>query len=321
MNKLTGKRVLVIGGAGFIGKQLVSACVSRGMSVLVIDTIMPATQLFQGEVEFVRADYRETDLVKDAIQNIDYVVHLAHDALLLDIVCDMDAEIKHNVLPAVKLMDACSTAGVSKLLFISSGGTVYGNPDSRRPIIESSPTHPVSVYGTTKLMIENLGFVYYAQKDLPFVVARPANAYGQGQIPFKGQGFIATALASALHNQPMSIYGDGTVVRDYTHVTDIAEALVALLECGRPGEAYNIGTARGTSLKALIEDYINAIIGADNCELMINYVQGRSADVIYNVLSNDKLLGDTGFSPRVELSEGLKQAWEWVKRNEYEYPQ
>jgi UDP-glucose 4-epimerase len=210
-------------------------------------------------------------------------------------------------------MDLCSSLGVAKMVFLSSGGTVYGNRLSSQAITEDGVVHPISVYGTSKLMIEHIGFLYHAQKNLPLVAARPSNAYGPGQQPFRGQGFVATAFASALEGRPLTVFGDGSVVRDYIHIRDLADAIVALLRFGRSGEAYNIGNGRGLSLRTLLDDYITPILAADGYALDCQSAPARGVDVAYNVLANDKLLRDTGFRPRIGLEDGLRETWAWLK--------
>lgn len=307
--------MLLIGGGGFIGRNLANACVAAGMVVRVADATGSDDLQKDRNIEFMKGDYCDPEFLRCIIESVDFVVHLAHDAMLLNIDCNMSIEIERNILPTIHLMDVCSASHISKFLFVSSGGTVYGNCTVRAPISEDATTHPVSVYGTTKLMIENIGFLYHIQKNLPFIVARPGNAYGQGQLPFRGQGFIATALASAECARPLSVFGDGSVVRDYIHVIDIANALVALLLYGRIGEAYNVGTASGTSLRALIDDFITPIVSTEGRTLECIYETERLADVDYNVLSNAKLKSDTGFFPRISLDKGLGEAWEWIKIN------
>lgn len=314
MASLMNKRVLLIGGAGFIGKQLARACDVADMKVIILDTVEPAAFVENENIEFIEGDYRDVAQLTEIVGNVDYVVHLAHDTILLDVACDMKIEIERNILPVIKLMEICSVSNISKLLFVSSGGTVYGDSESFEPVSENHATHPVSVYGTTKLMIENLGYLYYLQRGLPFLVARPANAYGQGQLPFRGQGFVATAFASAKLGQSLSIYGDGSIVRDYIHVIDIADAMVALLAHGKVGNAYNVGTSLGMSLRALIDDYIKPIVTSEGYDLVCKYGPQRKADVVYNVLSNAKLLLDTGYVPKIDLANGMKMTWDWVKK-------
>jgi UDP-glucose 4-epimerase len=315
MTAVINKRVLLIGGSGFIGKHLTKACISAGMQVRVADAISPIGTVANNDIEYIKGDYRETDFLLRILANVDYVIHLAHDTMLLNIDCNMSLETDRNILPAIHLMDICSTSNIQNLLFVSSGGTVYGNRTTQAPILENSTTRPVSVYGTTKLMIEQLGFLYHAQKNLPFTVARPGNAYGQGQLPFRGQGFVATAFASAHLGRALSVFGDGSIVRDYIHVIDIADALVAILKYGRAGEAYNIGTAIGTSLRTMLENFICPILAKDQLTLNYSYEAGRRADVGKNVLSDNKLMVETGFSPKITLEEGLNHTWEWMKIN------
>ena len=310
-----GTRVLLIGGMGFIGRHLTKACCLEEMCVRVADIVLPEGDANDHNVEYLQGDYRDPEFLQHIVKDVDVVVHLAHDTMLLNLDCNMDIEFNRNVRPAMQLMEACSAQHVSKLLFLSSGGTVYGNHSIREPISEDSPTHPISLYGTSKLMIEQIGFLYHLQKGLPFIVARPSNAYGPGQFPYRGQGFVATAFASALDNKPLNIFGDGSVVRDFVHVRDIAEALVALIKNGRMGETYNVGTALGISMKKLVDDYISPILQEDGHKLNCEYSSARGVDVAYNVISNDKLYRDTGFKPRISLDEGLRETLVWLQNN------
>ena len=309
------QRVLLIGGLGFIGRHLVRACSAAGMTVRVVDVCAPSADLTVSGVEYLQGDYTNEVFLHRIMDRVDMVVHLAHDTMLLNLDCNMESEFKRNILPVIRLMEACCVSGIAKFIFLSSGGTVYGNHEPHEPIREDVPKRPISVYGTSKLIIEQLGFLYNVQKKLPFIAARPGNAYGHGQLPFRGQGFVATAFASALQGKELNIFGDGSVVRDYIHVHDITDALVALLNRGQIGEAYNIGTAHGVSLRTLINDYINPMVSTEGYKLICNYVPERSADVAYNVLANDKLRLDTGFTPLVGLDEGMRSAWEWLSKN------
>jgi UDP-glucose 4-epimerase len=306
-------RVLLIGGMGFLGRHLARSCLAAGMTVRVADVASPAADSVELGVEYLQGDYCDPLFLRQIVEGADRVVHLVHDAMLLNLDCNMDIEFERNIRPAMRLMDLCSSLGVAKMVFLSSGGTVYGNRLSSQAITEDGVVHPISVYGTSKLMIEHIGFLYHAQKNLPLVAARPSNAYGPGQQPFRGQGFVATAFASALEGRPLTVFGDGSVVRDYIHIRDLADAIVALLRFGRSGEAYNIGNGRGLSLRTLLDDYITPILAADGYALDCQSAPARGVDVAYNVLANDKLLRDTGFRPRIGLEDGLRETWAWLK--------
>lgn len=315
MTSINASRVLLIGGSGFLGQHLMRACRVAEMNVRVADTVLPSVDLLEHDIEYLQGDYRDPAFLHRIVDGADFVVHLAHDTLVLNADCDMDIEFERNIRPALRMMDTCGALGVTKVLFVSSGGTVYGNRSLHQPISEDTRTHPISLYGTSKLMIEQIGFLYHIQKGLPFVVARPTNAYGPGQQPFRGQGFVATAFASALEGRSLNIFGDGSIVRDYVHVRDVADALVALLQFGLPGEAYNVGTAQGISLRTLLDDYIVPILAEDGLELCCQYTPARGVDVAYNVVANEKMLRDTGFAPRVGLEEGLRETWARLKKN------
>lgn len=306
-------RVLLIGGTGFIGRHLVQACLAAGMAVRIADVVPHSDSWAAMGVEYFQGDYRAPEFLNDILSGMDMVVHLVHDTMLLNLDCNMESEFERNIQPAIRLMDACCAHDISKLLFISSGGTVYGRSLEDQPISEDARTSPISLYGTSKLMIEKIGLLYHVQKNLPFIVARPANAYGPGQQPFRGQGFIATALASALQGRPLEIFGDGGVVRDYIHARDLAEALAALLICGKVGEAYNVGTARGTMLRELLDGYIVPILAEAGYHLDVRYTPARGVDVPYNVLANAKLVGSTDFAPRIDLDAGLRETWSWLQ--------
>jgi len=142
---------------------------------------------------------------------------------------------------------------------------------------------------------------------------RPANAYGAGQLPFRGQGLIPTAFASAQHRKKVSIFGDGGAVRDYVHVTDIARGIVAAIQAGHLGNAYNIGSASGVSTRRILTDYVIPLVENDQLSLDVAYLEERKADVQYNVLDYSKLHDHTGFAPTVSLDQGMRDVWAWLK--------
>ncbi len=311
---MSKERILLIGGAGFLGRYLARECLRADMAVRIIGRGPAPEQPVVGNFHYFRGDYRDPTLLEPLVKEADIVVHLAHDNIRPSIVSDMRCELEQNIQPAINLISICLRHGVSRFVLVSSGGTVYGNTPHREPIAENVATHPITSYGCSKLCLEQIGYLSHIQDKLPFIVARPANAYGPGQRPFMGQGLIATAFGSALKGQPLNIFGDGGAVRDYIHVQDIAEGLLALIQRGRLGETYNIGTARGIALKTLIEEYINPIVAADGLQLACEYQPARSTDVAYNVLTSAKLELHAGFSPKTDFAEGLRETWTWVKQ-------
>lgn len=304
-------KVLLIGGSGFIGRHLARSLAARNDDVLIIGRNSPTTPE-ASSIRHTVGSYADTPTLRAALQEVDAVVHLAHDSLQLNQTCDMAAEYSRNILPSINLMEECLRANVAKLIFVSSGGTVYGNTQTRVPLKENATTAPISLYGTSKLSIEQIAHLYHVQRGLPVVIVRPGNAYGPGQIPFKGQGIIATALASALIQRPIAVFGDGGAIRDYVHVRDISEAILQLLHSSISGEVFNIGTGIGTSIIDLLEKHLQPLVEASGYSLILERKPVRSMDVGYNVLDSEKLKTHIEYSP-IPLRDGLPETWGWVK--------
>jgi UDP-glucose 4-epimerase len=308
-------KILLIGGAGFIGRALAGELLRRGFAVRVAD-ILPLSDCGfpPDKVEYVQANYNEQEALEGLLGGVDAVVHLAHQAMLLGLDSSMTVEIERNVLPAVRLMDACLDAKIGRLVFLSSGGTVYGEAESASPLPERYPLQPISVYGVSKSLTEQVARLYSVQRGLPVTIVRPSNAYGPGQVPFRGQGLVATVMASAMTGKPITVYGDGTAVRDYIHVADIAEGIASILQRGAPGQTYNLGSGHGTTVNELIRNFIQPFAQRDGLSLDVRYVPARGVDVAYNVLDCEALKRDCGFAPKVDLSQGLDDTWQWMKQ-------
>ncbi|SAL66488.1 dTDP-glucose 4,6-dehydratase [Caballeronia arvi] len=314
-------RVLLIGGGGFIGRHIAHACLRNHSRVRVVDVHRPTVSAepadgLAPDAEVMVGDYASVTFLRDALRDVDVAVHLAHDAMRMNVECDMPEEYERNILPATRLMEACIDAGVKKFIFISSGGTVYGNQPAGTPITESVPMRPVSLYGTSKLCIEHVASLYFSQRELPAIIVRPGNAYGPGQIPFRGQGLVPTALASGLTGRKVTIFGNGHAVRDYVHVRDIADAVARLTEYGKPGEVYNIGTSVGVSVRELLDDHIAPALKAAGFELDVSYTPPRRADVEYNVLDSARLTAHTGWRPTIRLQDGIQEVLDWLSKQE-----
>lgn len=309
-------KVLLIGGGGFIGARLALRCKSVGFSVRVADIQAPSDEQVSADgIEYVVGDFNDNADLDRMLDGVDVVVHLVHRVMLLGLNSSMLPEIERNVEPSIRLFDRCLDHSRARLVFVSSGGTVYGEPDEKSPIAEQVALRPISVYGTSKSIIEKVLGLYVAQRGLQAMVVRPGNAYGPGQLPFKGQGLIPTVMASALQGKPVTIYGDGTAVRDYVHVDDIAQGIVAAIQCGSNGEAYNIGTGRGVSINSLINDFIRPVMSAQGLDIELRYVESRGVDVGYNVLDTTKLSRECGFVAQMRLEDGIADTWSWIQKN------
>lgn len=201
-----------------------------------------------------------------------------------------------------------------RIAVVSSGGTIYGKAKSL-PITEKHSTNPISPYGITKLAVEKYALMFGNHHDLPIVILRPANAFGEGQAPFTGQGFIATAMASIIKNKEVVLFGESGMIRDYIHASEIAAAIVASIEKGKPGVCYNIGSGVGRSNKEVL-DHIYPLALASGFKPVLKVLPARKFDVPANVLDSSKLTHDTGWEPVLPFKKGIERAWDWYCRGQ-----
>jgi len=304
------RNTLVIGGAGYIGTHLVLELLATGRRVTVLGRrAIPAHELPQG-VAYVMGDFARLDLISGLLDRHQEVIHLAYATVPNTSFENPLADLLQNLPPTVQLFSEVADRG-GKLVLVSSGGTVYGEA-IKLPIREDHPTKPISPYGVTKLTLENYAHLYAVTHGLQFVCIRPANAFGVGQRPFVGQGFISTAMASAMRGQPIKIFGQNGTIRDYIYVSDLASGIVSALEHGRLSETYNLGSGIGLSNLEVIEVF-KPLMQEIGCEVQVENLPERAFDVKANVLDSTKLQEHTGWKPKVEFDDGLRRTREWLR--------
>lgn len=301
---------LVIGGGGFIGRHLLHLLVETGRQVTVLDRRTHPVQDLPAGVSYLAEDFGDTVAIRHLLDSHQEVIHLAYATVPNTSFEDPLADLQGNLPPTVRLFAELAERG-RRLVLVSSGGTVYGEA-RRLPICEEHPTHPISPYGVTKLTLENYARLYGVTHGLKYVCVRPSNAYGVGQLPFMGQGFIATAIASALKGVPVRIFGRNGTVRDYLHVRDLAMGILAALESGRLSETYNLGSGIGyTNLQVL--ELLSPMLANFGCRMLIEHFPERLFDVRANLLDSSKLSKDTGWMPKVEFLHGLVEMVDWLR--------
>lgn len=299
----------VIGGAGFLGSHVVEALTARERLVTVVGRSPATSYPLPPGVRYISGDYGERTFLLNALKGVDEIINLSYSTVPSTSFEDPVRDILSNLPAAVGLFETASCLDVKRIVVVSSGGTVYG-PAQRLPIDEEHPTNPISPYGVTKLAIEKYGLMFRRLKDLPVVIVRPSNAFGERQRPFSGQGFVATAMASVLSRQEMFLYGFSGTVRDYVHVTDVATGIVAALESGKPGGLYNIGSGLGRTNREVL-DAIYPLALTAGLEPHITVLPAREFDVEANILDSSKLKHDTGWEPMVPFQTGIERTWEW----------
>jgi UDP-glucose 4-epimerase len=303
------KHCCIIGGTGFIGSHLVNLLLARNRRLTVIGRNPAPTRALPPGVHYLAGDYGDNYFLRGALQGVDEVVSLAYTTVPKSSFEDPVHDILSNLPAAVKLFEMAAELAVEKLVFVSSGGTVYGKAQTL-PIAEDHSTNPISAYGITKLAIEKYALMFHELKGLPVVCVRPANAYGEGQRAFTGQGFVATAIAAILERQEVVLFGEAGTIRDYIHVTDVANAIAAALESGTPGECYNIGSGVGRSNKDIL-DALCPLAKSAGLEMKITTMSSRRFDVPANILDCRKLRKLSGWEASVSFEEGIKDTWNW----------
>ncbi len=300
-------RVLVIGGCGFIGSHVVDVLVGQHCRVRVLDRRPESFRPPVPGVEYLAGDLSDTALLAEALNGMAAVIHLASTTVPATSNMDPVADITGNLIASVRLLQVMRTVGVRHLVYLSSGGTVYGIPQAD-PVAEDHPLRPVSSYGVVKVAVENYLHMERHLHGLRYCVLRPSNPYGPRQGHTGLQGVIGTYLWNVLRNEPVEVWGDGSVVRDFIHVRDLAELCVAALHSDRSG-IFNAGSGEGSSINRIVD----AVCRAAGREVTPVYKPGRAFDVPRVVLDIARARDAFGWAPRIGLMPGIAGTWDWVK--------
>jgi UDP-glucose 4-epimerase len=300
----------IFGGGGFIGSAVVDRLVKDGHELKIFERprVTPYRSFLPEEkVEWVRGDILSTHDVGDAIEGMDAVLHLVSTTLPKSSNDDPIFDVETNVIGTLQLLNAMVARNVKRMVFISSGGTVYGNP-AYLPVDERHPTDPLVSYGVTKLAIEKYLLIFERTHGIKSIVLRVANPYGERQRIETAQGAVGVFLHNAIKDIPLDIWGDGSVTRDYVHVSDVAEAFVLALGYAGEKRVFNISSGVGVSLSelvAMLEDTLGRPV-------VRRHLPGRPFDVQVSVLSNGLAREELKWSPRISMREGIARTARWM---------
>lgn len=304
-------KILVTGGAGFIGSWVSEIFIENGHEVLVIDDLSTGIEEnVPDRADFIKCDIRDFQSVEKIVSQFKPDI-IDHHAAQIDVRKSVDnpmhdAEI--NIIGTLHLVESAMRNDVKKFIFASTGGAIYGEPDLI-PADETTEPFPISPYGTSKYAIEKyLGYYNYVH-GFDYVALRYANVYGPRQNPHGEAGVIAIFCNKILSETPCTVFGDGSQTRDYVYAEDVAKANLISLDA--PVGSYNIGTGVETS----VNDLISELKKSSDTDFKVDYGQERPGEVQSISLEVSRAEKILGWKPLVNLEDGIQKTWDWFKIN------
>jgi UDP-glucose 4-epimerase len=299
--------VLVTGGNGFIGSGLVDRLRATGHRVRVLDQSAPRTDVDWRGVDYVTGSLANKPGLPALLDGVELVFHLASSTVPSTSNLDPVADVESNLIGALNLCDAMIDSGKRRLVFFSSGGTVYGNP-RQLPVPETHALHPISSYGVVKVAIENYLLMYEQLGSLDPLILRPSNPYGPRQSSAGLQGVVAAFLGRAAKDEGVHIWGDGEIIRDYLHVDDLI-AFAVSVGLGKKTGVVNVGSGHGHTLNQIVE-LVRATTGA---KLPVEHAPKRDSDVAEIVLDISLAKSKFGWHPTISLPDGIRSTWQAMR--------
>ncbi|MBN2058323.1 MAG: NAD-dependent epimerase/dehydratase family protein [Candidatus Saganbacteria bacterium] len=304
-------KILVTGGAGFIGSNVVDAFIAAGHEIAVLDNLSTGKKAnLNPKARFFEVDLRRDQDVDKAVAAFSPEI-IDHHAAQIDVrksVEDPVFNAEVNELGTLNLLNAAVKNGVKKIVFASTGGAIYGEVEQKNGAAEDHPQEPISPYAITKRSVEMYLHAYKITRGLEYTVLRYGNVYGPRQDPLGEAGVIAIFCGKLLKGEQPTIYGDGKQLRDYVYVADVARANLLALEQGA-GRIYNIGTGKGVSVNELFK-HLKAIFKYPQEAV---YAPARTGELFRSVLDAGRVKKELGWRPEVDIKQGLERTVEWTK--------
>jgi UDP-glucose 4-epimerase len=305
-------KIAIFGGGGFIGSAIVDRLLKDGHELRVFERprIEPFRTFAADErVEWVTGNLMSMHDVSQVVDGVDVVLHLVSTTLPKSSNDDPIYDVQSNLVATLQALNVMRAKSVRKIVFISSGGTVYGEP-SYLPIDEAHPTEPLVSYGITKLAVEKYLLMYQRHYGIKAIILRVTNPYGERQRVDTAQGDVGVFLNRTLQGHSLDIWGDGSITRDYIYVSDVAEAFARAVAYDGPESVFNISSGIGTTLNALIEN-LEIVLGRS---IERHYHEGRPFDVPVSVLDNSLARRELGWQPSVGLLDGVRRTALWMEK-------
>lgn len=297
--------VLVLGGAGFLGSNLVNRLVAQGLRPRVLARPSRSSanlRRVMDRIELIHGDFMDDAVLRVALRGVHTVFHLITTTFPNMVIESSNYDLLSNLLPTIRLMELAREAGVKRIVYASSGGTVYGEPQ-QIPIPEDHPLAPKSAYGQSKLTIENYLSFYARTTELEVSILRVSNPYGPQQNIYGAQGLLAVTMGCVLDGRPLKVFGEGRAVRDYIYIDDVVDAMLKAT-VSAPG-IMNISSGLGRS----VNDVIAAVEAASGRQVQRLALPDRPGDVSVSILDNRRAQQLLAWTPSVPFGDGVARTW------------
>ncbi|MDM0045146.1 NAD-dependent epimerase/dehydratase family protein [Variovorax dokdonensis] len=305
---LSELRCVVMGGGGFVGTNLCQSLAPKVAELRGFGRRQGFPGAIPASTTWIPGDFSDSSSVAAAVAGMDVVFHLISATTPASSNVDKVADIEANLIGTLRMLEACRMQSVKRVVFVSSGGAIYG-ASQMIPTPEDAPTNPLNSYGISKLAIEKYLNLYNHLYGLDYRILRVSNPYGPYQTALRNQGAIAAFLTRALMGKSIEVWGDGSVARDYVYVSDVVAALeMAAIDQGEE-RIFNIGSATSRTLLEVIE-LIENLLGE---KISIQFGHGRKLDTPVSRLNTDRARLNLGWEPKVDLEQGLKLTLSWMK--------
>jgi UDP-glucose 4-epimerase len=301
------RNILLLGGGGFIGTALSRCLCEKKFYVHILSRHFPAEQIDSNMI-FHQGNLDNREILDRVLPECKTIIHLASSTTPGSSSRQPALEADKNIAPTLRFIDILQKYQNVHMIFVSSGGTLYGSPEST-PVSETHPTNPLSFHGAGKVALETFLRTFSTSSEKNTTILRPSNVYGPGQPLRSGFGVIRTMLEHVLRGTVMEIWGDGSSIRDFLYIDDMLSALIRLIDFPHDDNTYNVGSGTGYSLNQL-KEIIESVCGR---KLSAIYRPSRKTDVKAIVLDSSLLSTKTKWHPAVSLEQGVELTWKWLK--------
>lgn len=292
---------------------MIGSLLGSGFDVRVFDKVGSSRKNIQeyiNDIEIIEGNFDDFSKIKEILNDVDYVYHLICTTIPETSHLNPYFDVESNLLPTINLLELIKGNSIKKIIYLSSGGTVYGTP-ANIPIKESHATNPINSYGIVKKAIEDYLLLYNRTFDIDVCIFRLSNPYGEKQNHKGIQGVIPVFLYKVINKEIIEVWGDGNVIRDYIHIKDVIDIMVQALSIKTPEIVYNLGSGIGTSINDILK-FIKENLEND---FEVNYLEARSFDVKVNVLDISNLKNRFGEKDFININDGINKLYDYIKSN------